>query len=45
MFKDIVDSKIKLPELKGIIVNYISDKDADLERFFEMCTPDKLEKL
>ena len=45
MLKDIVASKIKLPSSKGIIIDYISDKDATLNILFEICSPAKLEKL
>ena len=38
-------SKLRLPDLKGIMVDKISDADADLASFFNVCTPARLKLL
>ena len=43
--RDCITSKLRLPDLKGIQMNYISDADADLSSFLSKCTPDRLRLL
>ena len=43
--RDCVTSKLRLPNLKGIHINFISDADADLASFFSNCTPARLNML
>ena len=43
--RDCIASKIRLPELKGIQINHISDADADLASFLSDCTPARLKLL
>ena len=40
-----MDSKIKLPDLQGIEINYISNADADLVSFLSLWMPARLQKL
>ena len=44
MMRDCVASKLSLPDLNGIQINYISDADADLEEFLSKCTPAHLQE-
>ena len=41
--RDCITSKLRLPNLNGIRIDYISDKDADLASFLKNCTPAKLD--
>ena len=43
--RDFVASKLRLPNLNGIRVEYISDADADLASFLSDCTPARLKLL
>ena len=43
--RDCIDSKLRLPDLNGIQINYISDADADLASFLSYCTPARLKRL
>ena len=43
--KDCVTSKLRLPDLKRIQIDHISDADADLACFLRDCTPAKLKLL
>ena len=45
LLKDIVTSKLKLPNLKGIRIAYISKENPDLNSFLSDCIPDKIEIL
>ena len=40
--RDWVTSRLRLPDLNGIRVDYISDADADLASFLSECTPARL---
>ena len=40
--RDCVNSRLRLPDLKGIQINYISDADSDLASFLSDCTPARL---
>ena len=40
-----MDSRLRLPDLNGIRVDYISDTDAYLANFFSKCTPARLKLL
>ena len=43
--RDCVASRFKLPDFKGIRLQYISDTDADLANFLSDCTPVRLKLL
>ena len=43
--RDCVTSKLRLPDLNGIQINYISDADADLVSFLSDSTPARLKLL
>ena len=45
LFKDIVTSKLKLPDLKGIRIDYISEENPDLNSFLNDCIPDNIQML
>ena len=45
LMRDCVTSRLRLPDLKGIGVDYISNADADLASFFSNCTPARLKLL
>ena len=42
MIRDCVTSKLRLPDLKGIRIERISDSDTDLARFLSDCIPTSL---
>ena len=43
--RDCVTSRLRLPDLKGIRIGYISDADSDVSSFLSDCTPARLELL
>ena len=43
--RDCVASRLRLPDLNGIRIDYISDGDADLASFMSDCTPASLQLL
>ena len=43
--RDCVASRLRLPDIKGIRIDHISDADADLASFLSKCTPARLELL
>ena len=43
--RNCVTSRLKLPDLNGIRIDYISEDDADLVSFISDCTPARLQKL
>ena len=43
--RDCVASKLRLPNLKRILINNISDEDAELSSFLSYCIPTQLELL
>ena len=43
--RDCITSKLRLPDLNGIMINYISDADTDLASFLSNCTPARLNQL
>ena len=43
MLVDFVASKLSLPDLSGIQINYISDSDTDVANFLKYCIPFKLQ--
>ena len=45
ILKDIEISNLKLPDIKRIKINYVSDSDADLSSFLIKCTPNQLKFL
>ena len=45
LLKDIETSNLKLPDIKRIIINNVSDSDANLSRFLSNCTPNQLKFL
>ena len=45
LFRDIETSNLKLPNIKRIRIDNLSDSDADLSNFFSNCTPNQLKFL
>ena len=45
MFSDIETSSLRLPDIKRIRIDYVSDSDADLSSFLAKCTPNQLKFL
>ena len=45
LLKDIETSNLKLPDIKRIRIDYVSDSDSNLSRFFTNCTPNQLKFL
>ena len=45
LLKDIESSNLKLPDIKRIIFDYVSDSDANLSRFLTNCTPNQFKFL
>ena len=45
LLKDIEKSNFKLPDIKRIIIDNVSDSDANLSRFLTNCTPNQLKYL
>ena len=42
LLKDIEISNLRLPDIKGIRIDNLSDSDVDLSNFFAKCTPNQL---
>ena len=45
LFKDIESSNLRLPDIKRIRIDYVSDSDTYLSDFFENCTPNQFKFL